>query len=120
MTAGVLGASGRFALGPAVLHNMRNRKLASNFENTQKWEKRNNEYLAQLAKIQALRQLNKTIAETNVAELRLLCSWLKRADDPALPTTRNQLTAKYEETKIRGDQTPPPRQVVLHLFEQMK
>ena len=108
-TAGLLAATGNFALGPEVLQNLRERKIASELVNYGKWEKKNNEYMAQLAKVQALRQANKTTAEMNVMELRLLCSWFKRAGDPALPTTRDLLITKLEETMTRGDQAAPPR-----------
>jgi len=74
-----------------------------------KWEKKNNEYVSQLARVQALQQANKTTNEMNVADLQLLCSWFKRAGDPALPTTRNLLVATLEETKSRGDQAAPAR-----------
>ena len=76
-TAGLLAATGNFALGPEVLQNLRDRKAASESVNHGKWEKKNNEYMSQLARVQALQQANKTTNEMNVADLRLHCSWFK-------------------------------------------
>jgi len=104
-------ASGTFALGPALLENMRKRKIANDLVSDEKWVKKHNEYVVLLAKVQALKKLNKTTLDMNVSELRLLCSWFKRVGDQALPSTRPLLTARYEETRMRGDQIPPPRPI---------
>ena len=87
--------------------------MANEFEDREKWERKNNTYLTLFAKVQTLHQTNKKSAEMNVGELKVLCSWFKRPGDLALPTTRNLLITKLDETIVQGDQLPPPMPVDL-------
>ena len=41
--------------------------------------------------------------QLNVADLRALCSWKKKADDASLGKTREELLAQYEERKHRRE-----------------
>ena len=58
-------------------------------------EKKLREFRAQKSKVDALKALNKTPAEMNVSELKLMVTWYKNAGNLPLPTTKGNTSSDY-------------------------
>ena len=66
----------------------------------------NQRYFELSQKVQAIRETGKEAGSYNVAELKTIVTWYKR-NGQLLPTTRQNLLARYLETCCRGEKDSP-------------
>ena len=72
-------------------------------EVAKKRQNRINEYNDKKKKCAAVLTLNVAMMELNVGQLKAVCAFKKRKHDKALPTTKDKLRERYNETIGRAD-----------------
>ena len=107
VTAGLLSASGNFNLGPEVLALLRAKRREQQEQQSEREEKKLRDYLALRDRVQAIRALNKEHAQLTVAQLRTMVLWFKTSNDSAVPTTRDLLLTRLQETNTRPEPQAP-------------
>jgi hypothetical protein len=70
---------------------------------SEKHEKKKQDFKALQDKVAAIRDLQKPYNELNVAQLKTMVSWYRRPSDQPPPTTRQLLLTRLNETSLRQE-----------------
>jgi hypothetical protein len=85
-SAGLHVASGRYLLGPQELSAFQQKKRHQEEQESERQEKKIQEFFAMKNKVLTIRALNKAHEQLNVAQLRTMVQWFKAVDDLPIPT----------------------------------
>jgi hypothetical protein len=102
-TAGLHVSAGRFMLSTDVLENVRERKLKQEQIQSEKHEKKKQDFKTLQDKVAAIRDLRKPYNELNVAQLKTMVSWYRRPSDQPPPTTQQLLLTRLNKTSLRQE-----------------
>jgi hypothetical protein len=109
ITAGLHVSAGRFLLGPDLLAKVSGDKAMKEEKLCEMRNKMISVHRALRVKMVAIRELEKSNEELNVSQLRTMVTWYKHAKDPPMPTKRQDLLTRLNETCNRNDPQEPAR-----------
>jgi hypothetical protein len=96
-------AVGRFILGPEVLQNVRERKLRQEQIQSEKVEKKKQDFKTLQEKVATIRELGKPDNKLNVTQLWTTVSWYNQPSDQPAPTTRQLLLTRLNESSGQNE-----------------
>ncbi len=108
LTAGLHVAAGKFTIGEECLANLNEKIRKEQDKKRQSMMKLKDEYDKLLAKVTAVRALNKPPEKWSAAQLHTMVKWYKCDDDNAIPSKKTELLTRYLETCNREERVAPP------------